>query len=276
MFILFFSLVLSGHVFASEFIPEASGATKVGGTIIIAGDEEPKALWLLEGNELKKESVKAKWDDMESLATVDEKLFFACTSHGLTKKGKRKPEREQLFLMEKTEKIAVQKTWSLRNEILKYLEANFGSDLNMETVSTASPDHGGLNIEGLAYVDGKLFVGLRSPVTSKGEAIVLVFTSPLTSPKLTSNMRIDLGGKGIRSLENSNGALLILSGSPNDEQETFGLSKLDLTTQRVSRFLLAGFEALIRPEGVVADGAGFTLVQDFEAPESQEVIQYLE
>jgi hypothetical protein len=62
-----------------------------------------------------------------------------------------------------------------------------------------------LNIEGLAYADGKLYIGLRGPLTSKREALVFrvdadslfeTGKTPLLEPLV-----ILLEGAGIRSLE---------------------------------------------------------------------------
>ncbi|HXH75952.1 MAG TPA: DUF3616 domain-containing protein [Bacteriovoracaceae bacterium] len=229
MKLLLIALLVSSSVIASsDFIPEASGATKVGLQIVIAGDEEPKSLWILENGELTKTSVKgAAWDDMEAMATVSDDTFFAITSHSLTKKGKRRPEREQLFLMKLDKKITVVESWSLRAAVLEHLESSFGEELDMNEVSTASPDKGGMNVEGMAYVGSKLYIGLRSPITKKGEAIVLILDNAMSEPEIVGDLSLRLSGRGIRGLETSGKDLIVLSGSSNDESETFGLHRLN-------------------------------------------------
>lgn len=275
---LILAFLFSSSLFAAEeFIPEASGSTMIGRTLIISGDEEPKALWLRKENILVKAKVNgATWDDMEALATLDSKQFFGITSHSLTKKGKQKPEREQLFLFSFDGKVKVQKSWSLRNSILAFLEKNYGSVLNMNEVRTASPDDGGLNIEGMTYLGTKLYLGLRSPITSSGQAIVLVLSQAETNPTLSEAFTVNLGEKGIRGLETSSDKLIVLSGSKNDVDEKFGIHLLNPITRAASLWRIPGFEELIRPESVVLESERSLLfVQDFEEVQNQEVIVQL-
>lgn len=260
---------------SSEFIPEASAVTKVGSTIIIAGDEEPKSLWLMnDKSELTKTQVKGgEWNDLEGLAAIDDKSFYAMTSHGLTKKGKRKPEREKLLLISFEGSLSVKQSWTLRDSILKYLEKNLSAQVDVKKAATAVPDEGGLNIEGLAYHQGKIIIGLRSPLTKSGEAIVMILSA--SDPKILSHKVLDLEGKGIRSLESADQGLLAISGSASDAQEKFGLHTLNLESGKVSAKRASGFEKLLRPEGVTVRSGALILVQDFEAEENQDVIQEL-
>ena len=275
MHFIFLAVLLSSSLYASEeFIPEASGSAKVGGALVISGDEEPKALWVRKNNILEKVKVKgAAWDDMEALATLNENQFFGMTSHSLTKKGKQKPEREQLFLFSLEDKITVLKSWSLRENILKFLEKNYGSVLDMNEVRTASPDEGGLNVEGMTYFGNKLYLGLRSPVTNHGQAIVLVLSQPAERPEVTETFTLNLGEKGIRGLETKSDQLVVLSGSKNDVDEKFGIHLLNPVTRAMSVWRVPGFEQLIRPESVVLESEqALIFVQDFEEVQNQEVI----
>jgi len=275
-------LILSVFLFVSfsshagTFIPEASGASKVGERIVVGSDEEPSALWVSSPGTLtmEKVSVSAKWDDLESLATVDQEKFFGMTSHSLTKKGKRKPEREQLMLFEmKNNKIRMLKSFSLRDHILTYLGNNFSQDLNMETVRNGTPGDGGLNVEGMAFIDGKLYFGLRSPLTKKGEAILLVVGDIESNVSITSAMKLNLSGNGIRGLETAGDQLLVLSGSKNDTAETFGLLELNPKTADLASVPYPGFANLIRPESVVQNSdRSLIFVQDFENGETQDVL----
>lgn len=276
-----FAFLTNASEFSTDFIPEASGVSRVGATLVIAGDEEPKALWLAtdSGRMTHVKLSGASWDDMEGLASVDERFFFASTSHSRTKKGKRKPEREQLFLMELSEKkIRAVHTWSLRELVLTELAKSFGAQLDMKTVEGASPDEGGLNIEGLAYHGGKLFIGLRSPITAQGKALMLVIKNGNEllqgqAPLFEQTLSLDLAGKGIRGLDSTPQGLLVLSGSSSDATETFGLARFDVGQRTLSDFNIKGFENLLRPEGLVAELNGdVTVVQDFEQPETQAVL----
>lgn len=260
---------------AQAFIPEASGGTMVNNILVISGDEEPSSLWL----ETEKVKVKgAKWDDMEGLATVSADKFFGMTSHSLTKKGKQKPEREQLIMFSmKNDKISAMKSWNLRSNLLSYLGKNLGKEVDVKRAETGTPDDGGLNVEGLAYINGQLYLGLRSPVTKKGKAIVLVVSNPETSPEVISHSLVDLKGNGIRSLENDNNKLLMVSGSTDDTDAEFGLYHMNTEAGALSAVTVNGFSDLLRPEAVVKESeSSFVFLQDFQEEENQDVIIRLE
>lgn len=265
---------------AEAFIPEASGGTMVNNVIVISGDEEPSSLWL-ETNKSSVEKVKvkgAKWDDMEGLATVSSEKFFGMTSHSLTKKGKQKPEREQLIMFSMKEgKISAQKSWSLRSDMLSYLKKNLSKDVDLKRAETGTPDEGGLNVEGLASINGELYFGLRSPITKNGKAIVLKVSNPETSPEISGHMLLDLKNNGIRSLENDGSKLLVVSGSTDDTDAEFGLYEMNTGAGVLSTLNVTGFSDLLRPEAVVKESEEtFVFLQDFQEEESQEVIVRLE
>ncbi len=273
-----FITLTPAHAVVDEFIPEASGVCRMGETLVIGGDEEPSSLWVM-STKLEKLSVNGDWDDLEGLATANTTQFFAITSHSRTKKGKRKPEREQLMLMNLSgKKIEMQQSWSLREQILTQLQKSHGTVLDMKQVEAGTPDDGGLNIEGLALSGGQLYLGLRSPVTSKGEALIVVIQNAEAllngaAPVFGEVITARLGDKGIRSLDSKEGGLLVLSGSTDDTDREFGLDHLALGTGVVQNFSVSGFEELLRPEGVVAEKDGsVTLVQDFKEPQAQDII----
>lgn len=273
---LFLTALASFTASASDFILEASGVTKVGHSILIAGDEDVNQLWILKDGVSVQVKVKGKWDDMEGLATIDDSHFFGITSQSLTKKGKSRPEREQLFVFSLGEKIRIERSFSPRSMLLDALEASLGSELDLKQVRTGTPDTGGLNVEGLAYRDGVLYVGLRSPLTKSGEAILIEVKNAETAPEVYRVRTLKLGGAGIRSLDVDGEDLIILSGSSTDESERFGLFKLNLSKGSLLPEPVSGFEKLLRPEGVIAETPGnYLFVQDFEAPAEQPVIMRL-
>ena len=270
--------ILSFSFSSYAFIPEASGGTKVGPTLVIAGDEEPSSLWI--GNDLssvQKTKVKgAKWDDMEGLAMASDTTFFGITSHSLTKKGKRRPQREQLILFSlKGSAIASEKSWSLRETILSYLKVKLGSSINYEMASAGTPDEGGLNIEGLAYLEGKLFLGLRAPLTNDKKAIVLEISNPESNPVISNHMTVNLSGNGIRSLEKDGSKLILISGSMDDTDKAFSLHHLAPNgTNGLLRTLdVMGFSDLMRPESLIVENErALIFLQDFQEEQSQEVM----
>jgi hypothetical protein len=274
---LFCAIIFSFSCSDSQaFIPEASGGSKVGSLLVIAGDEEPDAMWIGDDiSQVKKTKVQGgKWDDMEGLATLNQKQFFAITSHSLTKKGKRRPEREQLFLMEVSQNtIAVKKTWSLRDVLLTYISKNLSQAVKLDEVITGTSDTGGLNIEGLAYLNNKLYLGLRSPLTKNNEAIMLEISHAETSPVVTGHKVLDLKGNGIRSLETDGDKLIVLSGSQDDSDTSFGLHHFSPEVTSISHLQVRGFSQLLRPESVINEITdSLIFVQDFQENEAQDVL----
>jgi hypothetical protein len=71
-----------------------------------------------------------------------------------------------------------------------------------------NPDNGGLNIEGLAAAADRnsLIIGLRAPLTRLGHAIAIPLINPTEATRgetvlLGNAVSLDLGGRGIRSME---------------------------------------------------------------------------
>lgn len=282
-FALLISLMTS-HAHA-VFIPEASGVCQLGEMLIVAGDEEPRALWVMEQdskNFVKKSVQGPKWDDLEDLARVDDQHFLALTSHSRTKSGRRKPEREQLMLLQKQgDQLTTRFTWSLREQMMTVLRQRLGTDLDMRQVEESSPDQGGLNAEGMALVGGVLYIGLRSPLTHQGEAIILVARNGAgilrgEAPQISDVITTDLLGKGIRGFTAKGDGLLLLAGPSDDVSVGFQLNLFTPVTQNVRSLQLAGFSQLLRPEGLALNQSGqLTLVQDFEEIERQDTVVQL-
>lgn len=261
---------------ANAFIPEASGGAKVGKLLVVAGDEEPSFMWIGENpsSMIKTKVSGAKWDDMESLATINDEKFFAMTSHSLTKKGKSKPEREQLILLSsKNNKLQKLKSWTLRGSLLSYIAKNLSKDVDQDEVQNGTPDTGGLNIEGMAFLNGKLYLGLRSPITHDNEAIILVVTNAETSPLISGHALVDLKGNGIRSMETDGNKLLVISGSRHDSDTYFGLHYFTPGVGVTNSVSVAGFSKLLRPESVIKySDQSLIFLQDFEQVSSQDVM----
>lgn len=261
-----------------EFILEASGVCRLGGALVIAGDENPDSLWVIDDESQSTERWEvrgAEWNDLEDLSAVDDHQFFAMTSHSRTKKGKLKPKREQLLLISRgATYFEAEQSWSLREEILSALEGL----VDIETAEEASPDEGGLNVEGLAYHRGQLFLGLRSPLTDRGEALMLRIENAQAllsgeEPVIAEAITLPLGKRGIRGLASSGTDLLVVAGSSGDDDESFSLYRWAPGTKKVTAFPLPDFATLIRPEGLVAENDGsFIFVQDFEEPADQNVV----
>lgn len=265
---------------ASAFILEASGVARVGGNLIIGGDETTNALWIESSNSFSLMPVLGgTWDDLEDLTAFTGNQFFAITSHSLTKKVKRKALREQLMLLSYQNKaIELTKSWNLRDQIITFLKAKLGNEIDTRALEFSSFNDGGLNIEGLVYSGNALYLGLRSPITYRGEAIILKIENITkivngTTPAISAVMTVPLNNKGIRGISPINSELMILSGYSNDSDKEFGLDTFNLKTSLIKPYQMKGFAELLRPEGlnVETDGS-IVFVQDFESPQNQSEI----
>jgi hypothetical protein len=91
----------------------------------------------------------------------------------------------------------------------------------------AAEADGGLNIEGLAATpDGQLLIGFRNPLPD-GRALVVPLENPAEvvdgrRAKLGDALELNLGRRGIRSLELIDGKYLIVAG-PTAEEGSFAL-----------------------------------------------------
>ncbi|MGO7486649.1 DUF3616 domain-containing protein, partial [Rhizobium ruizarguesonis] len=101
------------------------------------------------------------------------------------------------------------------------LEELLDEDSRFEAANKLSPEEGGTNIEGLAVVAGKVYVGFRGPLTDDSRALIgetsvdRLFGS--ASGTLEPHPLKLEGGQVIRDLAVKNGEILILSG-PQDRK----------------------------------------------------------
>jgi hypothetical protein len=165
------------------------------------------------------------------------------------------------------------KSWSLRDQLMDFIEKNLGDEVDVVRMRNLPPDQGGLNIEGLAYYNEKVYLGIRSPLTKNGEALIVTLGHPLKNPQLLSVTKVKLNHNGIRGLDQDKDGLLILSGPSDDKINSFGLNRYNPDLGILSDLRYAGFENVKRPESLVKDTDGsLILFQDFKVEEDQDVI----
>jgi hypothetical protein len=180
--------------------------------------------------------------DLEGTAWLGNRVYLI-TSHGRNSDGERRPRREQLISLT-LEKNASGVTAEVPNGMHPYRKLlddlaklpPLRSSINTtdDKVPELAPERAGLNIEGLAAgSDGtSLLIGLRNPLTQDGRAIVVPLRnasavlsgSERTRAELGEPILLDLGNKGIRSIEYVEGkrAYLIVAG-PRDDGADFTL-----------------------------------------------------
>jgi hypothetical protein len=126
---------------------------------------------------------------------------------------------------------------------------------------------GGLNIEGLAATpEGGVLIGLRNPL-HQGRALVVPLANPAQvvaggRARLGAPVELDLGGRGIRSMELVGASYLIAAG-PTADEGTFAIYRW---TGRPEDAPVAVSAALrdLRPEALFAapQASGIVLLSD--------------
>ena len=120
----------------------------------------------------------------------------------------------------------------------------------------AAEADGGLNIEGLAATsDGGLLIGFRNPLRARRALVV-----PLRNPseviegrraRLGAAIELDLGGRGIRSIELVGSAYLIVAG-PTADQGSFALYRWSGQASEAPTLLADLTSSGTRPEALMA------------------------
>lgn len=163
--------------------------------------------------------------DIEAVARVGDRLYWL-TSHGRNKKGKPRPARQHFFATD----LKVAPIGSTYRDLLKQMIASPKlASLKLSAAEPLAPEApGGLNIEALSpRPEGGLWIGFRNPVPS-ARAILVPFLNPdavVTSgaaPSFGDPIQLDLGGRGIRSLEQVGASTLVVAG-PSADTGTFQL-----------------------------------------------------
>lgn len=160
--------------------------------------------------------------DLEGAAQVGQRIYWIA-SHARNSAGKLREDRQRFFATEIRGKT-VEPVGKPYTALLADLLAAPGlAPLKLaEATSRAAEADGGFNIEGLAATaDGHLLIGLRNPIP-QGKALVIPLLNPAElvdgkgPARFGSVIRLDLGGRGVRSIERVDGGYVIAAGPPAD------------------------------------------------------------
>lgn len=167
--------------------------------------------------------------DLEGAAQTGDRVYIV-SSHGRNADGKFQERRHRFFAVEmKSDGSGIRFKGMPYTKLLDdLLAASQLARLNLNAASARAPESkDGLNIEGLAAADdGALLIGFRNPLVD-GKAIVV----PLVNPNDVIHGKqaafgqpalLDLGRRGIRSIERVGNAYLIVAG-PTADDGTFAL-----------------------------------------------------
>jgi hypothetical protein len=177
-------------------------------------------------------------------STADVDRIYWIGSHSNSSEGKLRENRYRLFATDLTRNGAdttldfVGYYRGLRADLIKWDQANGDSlglkDSAAKDVIPEACDFSGFNIEGLAWAPGSTttaFVAFRAPLVppdNRSMALIvpvtnttsLVSGNPAAGPALFGDpIELDLGGRGIRSIErNADDEYLIVAGPANGEE----------------------------------------------------------
>ena len=260
------SFLLSSSVLASQFVElevkgevlgrdDISAISCINKSRCLIASDETNELQLVEikGRTLKvfSKSIKLgnfkKENDIEAL-TNDGKFFYAVGSHGLSRKNaKYQKSRYHIF------KIEIDQNGKVISILRSNLESILKKTKKIAPYFKKSLKKNGINIEGLAFFDERLYVGFRSPIID-GKAQILSFNSKDFWKKGFSETKligVDLkDDRGIRSLEiKNNNAYIIAGNNDNQRNETSELVISNLNFEKLSfnpvpydDFKLEGFD----------------------------------
>ena len=216
-------------------------------------------------------------DDAESITAGPDNTFFLLTSHSPNRRGKIRKARCQLLALKlEHRKLVVTGTINLLHG---------RHDLVDELTSLGLPESTTVDLEGIGYHDGTLYIGCKAPLMPDGSALILRLDRfaeafargrlPKRSLSAWGEVKLvvpspsgGLVSEGIADLFfAADGALYLCANTPKGAPEKDGGGTLwkvadqrggRMTAQMVHRF------AKLKPEGVTAapDGKTLTLVFD--------------
>jgi hypothetical protein len=281
-----------------------SSAIDVGGGYMVVADDESNVLRLY--NERNSGEPSKTFDftkllpvgsgeiDIESSARAGNTLYWM-GSLSNSKKGKAEPDRDIVFAATisgsgaSTELTYLGSYMHLREDLISWDEAN-GNPLGFKGSTeegVASNEADGFNAEGLEFAAGSTstaYIAFRAPQeppNARAKALLVPvtnFSSLVTggnpgSTKATfgSALQWSLGGLGIREIrKNADNEYLVIAGTPDDSNSSFGLYKWDgnpadqpvLTNTHLSAVAEGAWEDVVSVPDPLVDGSTVELLED--------------
>lgn len=170
----------------------------------------------------RKPSGKSSEADIEGAALIGQRIYWISSHARKGKDGKVDQHRQRFFATDLTSDAPVPAVKPAAGAAYETLLDELLADPRFALLSEAAKrkpeETGGLNIEGLAAsADGGLLIGFRNPLL-QGNALIVPLRNPReiidsgARPLFGDPIRLDLGGRGIRSLERVGDEVLIAAG----------------------------------------------------------------
>lgn len=234
------SAATSGTLFTYRGACDASAAVALDGRHFVVGNDENDVLATYRRDEPAMVASldlaqflgtrKKEESDIEGAATIGSRVYWI-SSHSRNSRGVQQPSRHRVFATDvrggAVPSVAPVGT-PYRDLLRDLVEAPALAGWQLaEAAKLAAEAPGGLNIEGLAATpDGRLLVGFRNPLR-EGRALVVPIDNPAevisgARARLGTPVALDLGGRGVRSIELVGAAYYIVAG-PIADSGTFAL-----------------------------------------------------
>ena len=178
---------------------------------------------------------KATKSDIEGAARIGNRIYWI-SSHARNQDGEVKVQRRQFFATDVLASAA-SPTVSAATPPYPRLVEDIAADPRFAVLGTASkqaidPEKpGSLNIEGLAATpDGQLLIGFRNPLSARKEALLLPLKNPAAvidqaaRPVFGDLIALDLGERGIRSIDFVDSRFVIIAGPLGDKKSGKGFA----------------------------------------------------
>jgi hypothetical protein len=170
--------------------------------------------------------------DVEGAARIGERIYWI-TSHSSKDNGEPRPTRQRLFATRIDASGAAPTVVPIDAKPYAGLLDALALDSRFKELTQATAKgaekQGGLNIEGLAATeDGGLLIGFRNPLSTRGgdpnksDALALEIKNPADvvergkKPEFGELIRLDLGNRGVRSIERIGTEYFIVAGPFDD------------------------------------------------------------
>ena len=197
--------------------------------------------------------------DIEGAAAIGTRIYWI-TSHARDAKGRVRPDRQRFFATDVTPgnpptlKPAGQAYTRLLDDLLA---ANTLAPSRLaRAAQRAAEAEGGLNIEGLAATpEGTLLIGLRNPLR-QGRALLVPLLNPGelidgSRARFGTPVEIDLGQRGIRSIERI-GASYVIAAGPTADAGSFALFRWSGRAGEAATMITGSDLRDLRPEALFA------------------------
>jgi hypothetical protein len=210
--------------------------------------------------------------DIEGAAALGNRIYWI-TSHARDSKGRAQPDRQRFFATEvvpgPTPRVApVGRPYARLLDDLLATPALAPYGLAAAARLPAEAE-GGLNIEGLAATpDGRLLIGLRNPLP-RGRALLIPLENPAEvidqgqRARLGAPIELELGQRGIRSIELVGDVYYVVAGPPANEG-SFALYRWSGKAQEAPTTVAGVSLGDLRPEAMFAvpGGGELQLISD--------------